>query len=326
MTKRTTSWTKPLLQTPTPSGRAQKQWDVFLSYSNRNSAIAARIASDLRTAGLTVWHDVTNVRPGERVRDAIGHGIRHSKVFVLLASVHSLRSRWVLNELDAAMLNEISESRAFVMPVLIGKIEPESLPSDVVGKHYIDLRHNFGNRYQAKGAYLIQSVGLLARQTTDPQPGSLLLVPDFLNKVLAHHYDGARELNADVRARIPAFAFGCIKDAWELTKDGTRKGRKKRTQQLGIDIFDHKRCRDAFLRRYGEFALQQLALYVVDELRLSFSGGCSYDDFRSFINISNILLGMFSLRDFLVAEQGLDLAVVRMGPTKQGFMVIGRDA
>src|ERR1041384_41218 len=317
---------KRLVQTPTPSGRAQKQWDVFLSYSNRNSAIAARIASDLRGAGLTVWHDVTNVQPGERVRDAIGNGIRHSKVFVLLASVHSLRSPWVLNELDAAMLNEISERRAFVMPVLIGKVEPENLPSDVIGKHYIDLRHNFGSRYEAKGAYLIQSVGLLARQTTDPPAGSLRMLPEFLNEVLAHHYDGAREPNADVRARIPAFAFSCISAAWKLTKDAGRKGRKKRTQELEDIIFDRKRCRDAFLRRYGEFALQQLALYVVDELRLSFSGGCSHDDFGSFINISYILLGMFSLRDFLVAEQGLDLVVVRMGPTEQRFMVIGRDA
>jgi hypothetical protein len=130
-----------------PALRRRRSWDVFLSYSTRDAEKATRIADDLRANGLTVWHDASNLHGGERIRESIDRAIRNSKVFLLLTSRYSLMSRWVLNELDAAMLSEISRRKGFVIPVLIGKIDPARLPADLLGKRYIDLRHNFEARY-----------------------------------------------------------------------------------------------------------------------------------------------------------------------------------
>ena len=164
---------KPNPRKPTPAAQSiaphsAQSWDVFLSYSTRDISAASQIAADLRSGGLTVWHDVSNVQAGERIREQISEGIRNSKAFVLLASRHSLSSRWVLNELDAAMLTEISSRQSLVIPILIGRVDESTLPTDLIGKRYIDLRHNFSKKYGLKREHIVQSVKLLAGSVDHP--------------------------------------------------------------------------------------------------------------------------------------------------------------
>ena len=300
-----------------PTLHRRRSWDVFLSYSTRDVEMATRIAGDLRASGLTVWHDVSNLHGGERIRESIDRAIRASKVFLLLTSRHSLRSRWVLNELDAAMLSEISRRKGFVIPVLIGKVDPANLPADLLGKRYVDLRHNFRARYSSKRGYLLQSIRLLAGQGAPPPGDHIRLVPDFLNAILAHKYDGRRETKEHVRATVRAMATSAIEDSWKLIKPGWRGNAK---ELLGLNIFDRRKCCRAFRKKYGQFAMEQLAVFCVDHEVISFSGGFTMKQFNSFIQTANILLGMFALRDFLVAEQGLDLAVVEFERKRMAFM------
>jgi hypothetical protein len=209
------------------------------------------------------------------------------------------------------MLTEISERKAFVLPVLLGRLDSSKLPVDLIGKRYIDLRHNFTKRYSAKCAYILQSIRLLANQTAEPHLDCVRLVPDFLNRIISHQYDGTRERDSHVRAKIPGFVLSLIDDAWVLF-DATEMKNNNAEELLGVNIWDLQKCRDAFRRQYGAFAAQQLALFLVDYLGLSFSGGFTMDQMRSLIYTARIFLGMFALRDFLVAEQGLDLGVEMM--------------
>jgi len=305
-----------------PVLRRRRSWDVFLSYSSRDANMAARIAEDLRASGLTVWHDVSSVHGGERIRESIDRGIRNSKVFLLLTSRYSLMSRWVLNELDAAMLAEISRHKSFVIPVLIGRVDPTKLPSDLTGKKYIDLRHNFPARYLSKRGHLLQSIRLLAGQGAPPLSDRMRLVPDFLNLILAYKYDGARETKSNVRAKVRALGTSAIKDSWKLIKPGWQGNAK---ELLGLNIFDRRKCYREFRQKYGQFALEQLAVFSVDHVGISFSGGFTLKQFNLFIQTATLLLGMFSLRDFLIAEQGLDLAVVEFDRKRMTFMAVGSD-
>jgi TIR domain len=112
-------------------------YDVFVSYSSRDTAIVSRVVKDLSQAGLTVWWDQSSIRPAERIREAINRGIQNSATVLIFISSKSLESRWVLNELDAAMLKEISERKPLVFPVLIGRIATDSLPEDLKGKNIL---------------------------------------------------------------------------------------------------------------------------------------------------------------------------------------------
>src|SRR5437868_9247470 len=98
------------------------RWNLFLSYSSADREKADVIIKDLESAGLTVWYDRKQIIGGDRIREKIADGIRFSDAVLILASEASLKSRWVLNELDAAMIREIEERRKIVVPILLGRI------------------------------------------------------------------------------------------------------------------------------------------------------------------------------------------------------------
>jgi TIR domain len=123
-------------------------WDVFISHSTQDVEIVTQVADDLEDVGLSVWLDRSTIGPGERIREKINLGIKNSTVVLIFISRRSLKSRWVLNELDAAMLREINERRPLLLPVLIGRVHTNELPEDLKGKKYLDLRYNFEKKYR----------------------------------------------------------------------------------------------------------------------------------------------------------------------------------
>ena len=160
-------------------------WDVFVSFSGRERDRAELMVRDLQAEGLQVWYDRDEILPGDRIREAIHHGIRNSRTLLLLVSRKSLVSRWVLNELDAAMLREIDEQRKIVIPVLIGRIEADQLPADIRGKNYLDLRHNFRARYRLHARAIANAIRAAGRDHST----SSLTVPlgdDALRMILGY--------------------------------------------------------------------------------------------------------------------------------------------
>src|SRR6266478_4747807 len=137
---------------------SEKQWDVFLSYSSRDATIASMIACDLKNAGMRIWFDQDIIIGGQRLRHHIDAGLKNSRKVVILISSASLKSKWVLNELDAAMLREINEGSTIVIPILIGKFDTQKLPGDLTGKRYIDLRYNFSRKYDVARSSIIEAI------------------------------------------------------------------------------------------------------------------------------------------------------------------------
>ena len=107
-----------------------------------------RLAKDLREAGARVFYDEWSLRPGDRLRDKISREIQLCAYFVVVLSVRSVRSRWVQRELDEAMLREINGKGPIIIPVLIGRIRTQIVPSDLQGLVWVDLRNRGGNRYR----------------------------------------------------------------------------------------------------------------------------------------------------------------------------------
>jgi hypothetical protein len=51
---------------------------VFLSHSAKDAEFAARLATDLRAAGVPVWKATESILPGERWAEAIERGVSTS--------------------------------------------------------------------------------------------------------------------------------------------------------------------------------------------------------------------------------------------------------
>ena len=89
-------------------------------------------AETLRSFGIDAWVDAWELAPGDSLADRIfDEGIKQADAFVIVMSANSVDKKWVLDELNAAMIHRL-EGKTKVIPVLIEECEvPKSLHSMV---------------------------------------------------------------------------------------------------------------------------------------------------------------------------------------------------
>lgn len=76
--------------------------DVFISYSNKDRALAEGLARNIVAAGWTAWWD-PEIRAGENYRDVILRELDAAKAVVVIWTKHSIKSEWVISEAGRAM-------------------------------------------------------------------------------------------------------------------------------------------------------------------------------------------------------------------------------
>lgn len=112
---------------------------AFLCHSVEDKdSIANRIARDLRNAGINLWYDEWEIKPGDSLRRKIDEGISNAANFLALLTPNSIKSKgWVQTELDAAMVRRISGS-ARLIPILwnVGKSD---VPPTLAGMLWVSL-------------------------------------------------------------------------------------------------------------------------------------------------------------------------------------------
>src|ERR1700753_3338352 len=96
---------------------------VVISYVRENGDVVDRLASELKSRGVTVWLDRNDIEPGARWRDAIKKAIRDGKFFLACFSREfNDRDRSYMNEELTLAIDELRErpsSRTWFIPVLI---------------------------------------------------------------------------------------------------------------------------------------------------------------------------------------------------------------
>jgi uncharacterized protein YjbI with pentapeptide repeats len=102
--------------------RADVQYySCFISHARRDEAFTKRLHADLRNKGVPCWYAPEDMKAGDRIRDTIEQQIRrHEKLLVVLSSA-SIASRWVENEVEAALEEEQTspEGRTVLVPIKI---------------------------------------------------------------------------------------------------------------------------------------------------------------------------------------------------------------
>ena len=109
---------------------------VFLSYASEDTEAAQRISDALRSAGLEVWFDRSELRGGDAWDAMIRRQIRTCSLFIPLISANSrvrsegyFRLEWKL-AVDRSYL--MASDRAFLVPVVIDGARDELSTEDVV--------------------------------------------------------------------------------------------------------------------------------------------------------------------------------------------------
>lgn len=251
-------------------------WDVFVSYSTADRATGDLIVADLRAAGLRVWYDRDHITGGDRVRDKINDGIKKSTSFLLLASAHSLKSRWVLNELDFAMVREIEERRKVVIPMLLGNIEPSDLPGDLRGKNWLDLRGGFAEKYKECRPSLLRALVVIVGGPAKYQT----VIPigrESTRFILSYRYlalDEDRLLDDDLLA---AFVRSFLKSPSFAERS--------------------RRLKRGFIKEYGHWGARQLLKFFLDHSTVKLTKGFTAQEVGILFEHINVFLMMNEVQE-----------------------------
>ena len=109
---------------------------VFISYSHSDHDFASRLKSKLEKNSIDVWIDSQEILPGDSLIEKIRDGLDKSQFVCAILSKNSINSRWVKQELDIAMNQQIESGFVKVIPLVLEK--KLNLPNFLVGKLYVD--------------------------------------------------------------------------------------------------------------------------------------------------------------------------------------------
>lgn len=76
----------------------QKKYDVFISYSRKDSALADKICSAFDQVGITYFIDRSGILSGEQYAGTIISAIENARFIIYLMSENSSESTWKLND------------------------------------------------------------------------------------------------------------------------------------------------------------------------------------------------------------------------------------
>jgi len=113
---------------------------VFISHASEDKPFVDRLATDLSKRGVLLWYDKFDLRVGDSVPGKINEGLSSSKYFLIVLSPRSVVSRWVQEELNAALVTQVTEAGIFLIPVLYEQCE---IPPLVKHRRYADFRKNY---------------------------------------------------------------------------------------------------------------------------------------------------------------------------------------
>ena len=112
---------------------------LFLSHAGSDADLARKLASALRQAGLEVWLDLDDLKPGDRWMEGIESALDEADAFAVLVGASGVRS-WVDRETRVALSKNTAAPSFRVIPILGPGSTPEALPDFLRQHHWLDLR------------------------------------------------------------------------------------------------------------------------------------------------------------------------------------------
>lgn len=122
------------------TGIKNYKWDLFISYSSKDTGIIKGIISDFKRHGISYWLDKEKIKPGDPITDAIEEGLRNSRSFMACFSQNQLISGWCRTEYKAVWHKIIDgKSKQTIFVLILDDLDKDDLPfwaRDIECVHY----------------------------------------------------------------------------------------------------------------------------------------------------------------------------------------------
>jgi hypothetical protein len=119
---------------------------VFISHATQDKPFVRRLVSELERHNLHVWFDEREIKVGDSIVTKITEGLNDSPYLAVVISKASIESRWVREELNAALMDQLSKGGSLVLPILIDDC---ALPPLLRSRRYADFRSDFQTGLQS---------------------------------------------------------------------------------------------------------------------------------------------------------------------------------
>lgn len=101
---------------------------VFISHSDKDDDVVAKIREALESLGLGAWTDSRQLTGGDELEPDILKAIDDARHLVAVLSLNAVNSCWVLKEIQYALEVKKKRTDGFkVVPLLLDGIEPAAL-------------------------------------------------------------------------------------------------------------------------------------------------------------------------------------------------------
>ncbi|MGD2272673.1 MAG: toll/interleukin-1 receptor domain-containing protein, partial [Desulfobacterales bacterium] len=128
-------------------------FDIFISYSAKDKAVADAVVSTHEKVGIRCWYAPRDIPPGADWGDAIIQAIEQCSLMILIFSGNADQSQRVLDELNYS----ISEGKP-ILPFRVEDLEPTgAMRLHLSSRHWLDAYHP---SWEAHIERLIESVSL----------------------------------------------------------------------------------------------------------------------------------------------------------------------
>jgi hypothetical protein len=130
-----------------------KSYKVFISHSSKDKSFVDKLVNDLVSIGISVWYDKFDLILGDSIPGKINEGLADSKYFFIVLSSNSISSKWVIEELNAALIKQINMNGTFIIPILI---ENCNIPPLLSHRVFADFRTNYKNGKDEVISFLVK--------------------------------------------------------------------------------------------------------------------------------------------------------------------------
>ena len=126
--------------------RNQKlKYDVFLSHNSKEKPLVRKLKRRLKAAGLAVWLDEDDLKPGTSWLDSLETGIRSVASVAVLVGRDGL-GPWEDQEMKVALALAVRKSRPIIPVLLPGAPRKPALPAFLGVRSWVDLRRGFSDK------------------------------------------------------------------------------------------------------------------------------------------------------------------------------------
>lgn len=115
---------------------------VFIVYPHTQKEFARKLSNDLIKAGVKVWIDEHELKPGDKILPRIKEALKGSQWVLLIPPPEELGSSWVYKEINMAYEEEKGRSRPFIIPI---KIKEGKIPDVFQDRMWADFSEKYEN-------------------------------------------------------------------------------------------------------------------------------------------------------------------------------------